>query len=509
MARPCWRCGATAVTPTPTVFSPPPRDLATLLASNEIPSDSDMPVLRKRITEGQAQVDALNAHITELQTMLGRLIAERDQISDLVHQYESAVSTVRRLPQDLVCEILGLLSRGSRRMGRESIDAPPWVLAQVCRSWRHAALTYGSLWSTIEISPLSTSPDIIEAQLQRSGDALLQIYCYRLNSKYDVHPRVLELIVSQSHRWRTLHLKQIGLNADLSWLWPTNNRLAALESLWVYSPAQTVVPDVFSTAGQLRRVVLSGEGSRMESPFVAVPWSQVTHYRGRYPAERQRDILSLAANLVECAIGDTTTASGEPITLPHLRRLIITENHFLDNLTTPNLTELHVSDTDFDPYIFPFIARSSLSSTLTKLILSCVTLPPALVATLAALPTLTYLLIETSLGGPKTQTALFEALALPESENPLEAGTLPNLETLIYGYPPGSAFPASPFFNMLRSRSGRLRHVRVFGELPSIGLASGLSALREAGVDASFVRNTTWSAVFGEGKVGERVFNLV
>ncbi|KAJ7617267.1 hypothetical protein FB45DRAFT_933767 [Roridomyces roridus] len=91
-------------------------------------------------------------------------------------QEEAVISPGQRIPDDILCEIFVLVTRGAGRFVYDSVDKPPWVLAGVCQSWRQTALNHTLLWSTISISAATAYPlEAVEAQLQRSGNALLSI----------------------------------------------------------------------------------------------------------------------------------------------------------------------------------------------------------------------------------------------------------------------------------------------------------------------------------------------
>ncbi|KAJ7649026.1 hypothetical protein DFH06DRAFT_1135283 [Mycena polygramma] len=126
-----------------------------------------------------------------------------------------------------------------------------------------------------------------------------------------------------------------------------NGHLGRLEELQVINSRCTmrVIPDVFSNAPNLHRVVLADEDFFYSLASDVIPWVQITHYQGTYTVERQLQILRDAPNLLECSIGlkdfDDSGPDANRI-LSHLRRLCIEEAAFLRHLTMPLLEALTV-----------------------------------------------------------------------------------------------------------------------------------------------------------------------
>ncbi|KAJ7888089.1 hypothetical protein B0H14DRAFT_2219941, partial [Mycena olivaceomarginata] len=89
------------------------------------------------VSDGQKQVDALEAAIA-------RLTRKRDEIAENIRQHRAILSPIRRVPPELVCEIL-VLSLSSDD-DRDIANEPPWHLGHICRFWRHCVLACPALW---------------------------------------------------------------------------------------------------------------------------------------------------------------------------------------------------------------------------------------------------------------------------------------------------------------------------------------------------------------------------
>ncbi|KAJ7696385.1 hypothetical protein B0H14DRAFT_2240124, partial [Mycena olivaceomarginata] len=107
------------------------------LRSNDVPLDSETSFIRGIISEGQNQIDTLDAQIDKMEAEIARLAQKRDEMAEHVHQHRAILAPVRRVPPELVCEIL-VLSLSSSGDGPE--NRPPWHLGHICRLWRHCVL---------------------------------------------------------------------------------------------------------------------------------------------------------------------------------------------------------------------------------------------------------------------------------------------------------------------------------------------------------------------------------
>ncbi|KAF7375617.1 hypothetical protein MSAN_00450500 [Mycena sanguinolenta] len=509
----------------------PSQDVAHLLTSNDVPLDSDIPVLRHIIADGLKTLDALEDYISILKSTLARLAAVEawdtqihsalaqltrihDATAKTVCDYRAVLHPVRCVPEELICEIFVQVLWSE--CANNSRLPQPWHLGHICQSWRRAALSYPRLWTSITFPSLGTCERsaMMETQLSRSGNTPLDILWE--GDKF-VESRMLESVATHSNRWRVLRLHSHqplfgGSERALDWLRPVSGRLAQLERLELVTASSTLlVPHVFAAAPELREVVLSDREFSVFSPeHIKIPWEQITHFRGCYPLSHQLKILQEAANLVECAIGYTPfspNAVSRYILLPQLRRLHLTDSVILDYIEAPLLETLsyRITYRGSNP-LFHLRFKS-----LTKLVFidSKTSLPSCskVIALLQGLPNLTYLL----LGGrfpARSQTNLFNSLSLSGTSSNI----CPNLTSFLFGYDPrddmdGLSFPCDTLLTMVQSRlelhrtttpvylqsnSSRLGFLRIFHfEEPSVvaprSIQDMLRMLKGIGLDAAFL----------------------
>jgi hypothetical protein len=279
----CWQCGAppeaVTVSPKSQLLFAPHR----LLTSNDVPLDSETPCIHGIISEGQNQIHALNSQIDNLVAAIARLTHQRDKIAEHVIQHRAIISPVRRVPPELICEILALSLSSDNT---NTANSAPWHIGHICRFWRHCVLAYPVLWSSITIpssSPLDPS-SMIETQLIRSANAPLDVIWSPPEDESTPDPRAADLVLSHSNRWRVLLLNELNSETNIDWLHAAEGRLAALETLEVRGgdAGETEFPDIFLAAPNLRKVLLADWDFAPSPTTLQIPWAQITHYSGSF-----------------------------------------------------------------------------------------------------------------------------------------------------------------------------------------------------------------------------------
>ncbi|KAJ7884491.1 hypothetical protein B0H13DRAFT_1537738, partial [Mycena leptocephala] len=89
---------------------------------------------------------ALKAEILRLEDVITQLNRRRIETANYIRQHRAVISSVRRVPPELITEIfaLTLKSRGAWD-AKDAMNQPLWHLGQICRSWRYAALQFPPL----------------------------------------------------------------------------------------------------------------------------------------------------------------------------------------------------------------------------------------------------------------------------------------------------------------------------------------------------------------------------
>ncbi|KAJ6487150.1 hypothetical protein C8R47DRAFT_1216349 [Mycena vitilis] len=512
MIQPCWNCRAPAafldLPPTPEHA----HDFTRLRTGNEVPLDSEIPLVRDVISSAEDRLNTLETQIRNLEVALSTLVQRRDETRQELHEHRAILHPVRRVPSELVCDIFALTLDDPD--DPDDPDAafhafgytPPWYLGQISRSWRHWAVAYPRLWNYITI-PSSAPPSgdclAFDELLLRSGDAPLNVYWVVAQDRCPVEPQVAEIALAHCGRWAILRLNIRHASDGLDWLLPAKGCLPALKTLAVLHGPSVAIPDIFSIAPSLREVLFTDWDFSYYSSNVQIPWSQITHYRGSYREPDQLEVLRAASNLEQCALSFETPYyefqthfSAAPIELSHLRRLHIERPRYLRHLRAPSLEVLHckyMREEDIHA-LLSFIHASHCP--LQKLVLMSCDILPELITALRSLPSLTYLLIEAD-AAPEEENDLFREMTISNSPRDL----CPNLISLVYSCGYNSSVPHELLFSMARSRllHGGLNTFRVFDPLDGTEVAEAARKLRGEGYDADVLTSNEFERLTGKG----------
>ncbi|KAJ7508295.1 hypothetical protein B0H11DRAFT_1952381 [Mycena galericulata] len=492
-----------------------------LLSSNTAPLDTDIPLIRKIVEDSQVRADALNSRIDALRATVDQLIEERDTLVDDVQRHNAVLAPIRRIPPEIVCEILAWMPQSNRRIDDTPVEQPPWWLGHICRSWRETALGDSRLWRSFNILHTPTHPhqaaysqSMIQTQLLRSANTTLTIKLHwREDEVFDDSPALATLLAS-SNRWECIFLRTQGetsRTALLDVLHGLKGQLSQLHKLefWSdgdeeYSSESSVRWDAFSIAPRLRHVFLTNSRSEQYSPNVLVPWQHITRYRGVFNLARQLDILQNSPNLVECAIGfddPNETHDDVMVTLPHLRRLFADWTVLVSHLTLPALAELFTIGAVYP--LLPFIHRSSCR--LTTLVLTNSS-SEGLMPVLQASPLLEYLHLGESFAEPPTTGVLLTAMTVSGTS----ADILPNLTSFVYACTTcEDSSSHDHLFPMIRSRLDpqlpcRLAFVRFYspGSITAFqqAMLAGIRTLKDANLDARYLDRSEGRALVSQNR---------
>ncbi|KAK0457579.1 uncharacterized protein EV420DRAFT_503167 [Desarmillaria tabescens] len=186
----CPKCGFSAIRPyTPSV------NPSELLQSGF----SSLDVSRASILTDVANLDQ---ELQQIESLYGRIRDRREQILKDLGGCKALLAPIRRLPRETLLHIFSLASSDAPH----PFDAP-WILGEVCSTWRSISRSYPSLWTNIDISrSCSLRPLLfIETYISLSGNLPLHLHIRR--HVQDVKMDVLTRLASHSGRWSTLDLE--------------------------------------------------------------------------------------------------------------------------------------------------------------------------------------------------------------------------------------------------------------------------------------------------------------
>ncbi|KAK7047131.1 hypothetical protein VNI00_006796 [Paramarasmius palmivorus] len=395
----CATCKADVEISRSTIRGPPDTLYKDLKRSNRYP-DGASPYKEEH--------KAAKVRLDQLRATIALLEAEKKRLEGIVEKYKVILHPIRIAPADVLRQIFDFCV--DRIEGQ--VDLPPssltpsrmpWVLGQICRSWRDLVLYTPQLWNTISLeirqieglSRESISADVqrLGLQLHRSQDLPLIVSIFSDNVKLqgngslritsetllDIHP-FLVLVCSFSERWKYLHLK--GSSQGVQRVFSTRGFLPRLEWLVMdldETPDQATA--CFEFAPQLTSISLH------TVTLIKLPWNQIQRFRfnrrsipsrpsssfapvSDTDSSRFYDIIRHLKNVQICdlffdrgfSVSDMKAAmqtpgkSGKPkIVMGYLTALMFsgdlsTEStghavipHFLEGISTPRLSHLQIA----------------------------------------------------------------------------------------------------------------------------------------------------------------------
>ncbi|KAF9035319.1 hypothetical protein BDZ89DRAFT_487429 [Hymenopellis radicata] len=362
-----------------------------LSMSNLPPTDRELSDIQTTILPTLDQdILSVDAAVTAARIALESLEQEQDALVNMKQNYESIISTRRRIPPEIWSEIF--LYGHFLDLDRDEVFHWPsrtiWQLSQVCQTWRNLALSLHSCWSSIVLKfPLLRSAserdvELLAFVLERSHQHLLDITLIHNSLEdlpFQLH-RMREKVFAESYRWRTVRLVDYHeVRPDLLYA-PLRGRLPQLELLEFefLGALDSDIISAFKDCPRLMTVGLRG----VDPHILELPIKQITclRLRDNRPGGDFRayaDLIGQCPLLESLRVDSARERAPDPfwqsLTLPHLRDLKATSPSFLDHLTLPRLEvaaldatfSLRHPDTLYSFYCL--IRRSNCASNLTEL----------------------------------------------------------------------------------------------------------------------------------------------
>ncbi|KAF7370265.1 ABC protein [Mycena sanguinolenta] len=370
-----------------------------IVKSNDPPSESQVPVLQDFISKGRTRMAALESKIELLDSLMDKLVEEKNELAAEICMHEGSLSPLRRMPTEILSHIFAF----TLPPHHPGAEPAPWTVSAVCARWRAISVSQPCFWTTIQYDDDLNGTSVFKyrTQLSRSGQLPLNIE-FRANYWGVLTPearRILDLVCVHSERWGSVSFmvpKEVyrQLRPVIQGSLPRLRTLEIDIPLSVYDDwdedGQDALWDL-NDAPVLHTVFFNRElwGFPLT---MSLPWSQLRRYGGCSEWDTHLDALRKAPNLVDCSleIQDWSSVTEDPVLLPHLRRLSLSSPYFLESLQTPALEELYC-DYDASP-ILSFLQQQTCK--LQKLVMWDCSMDPDpvdLTRIVEALPTIRHL----------------------------------------------------------------------------------------------------------------------
>ncbi|SJL15246.1 uncharacterized protein ARMOST_18734 [Armillaria ostoyae] len=311
--------------------------LVHILRSAGFLPDSDRSWIHEVLITAEEEIALLSTSIAQLET-------KRDALTLRATMCRSALAPVRGLPRDMLQEIFSWTCG----LGVDREWCAPWLLGQVCGSWRDVMMTSPFLWSTI-VAPLpGVHPHLLAEALRRSGSHPLNMaLTFRRAPTKD---NLLDIFLQHCARWRVMKIDASGLpssdiDAFLQQLSVVSRKLPLLEEVCIDVGTKGLLrsTDAFAVAGSLRRVDLR----RFVLFQTPIDERRLTHLSATLTHISDVERIMSFPSLVEChlSVYKPLFQSSSPIRVTNERIIRFSTNNtqILDILTLPTLQTLRIA----------------------------------------------------------------------------------------------------------------------------------------------------------------------
>ncbi|KAF7362753.1 hypothetical protein MVEN_00624800 [Mycena venus] len=335
------------------------------LQSSQRLSASEIAIATEFISLGEHCISYMDAAITRAgsQEELYELTQQRKDMVQQVLQHKNAIRCLRRLPFEIVSKFLVF---ALPYVEPDDFGETPWYLGHICRYWRDVALASPSLWSDIVIMRPNKYPtEKFQTQLTRSSNSPLKVLLWSSSSSRG-NPHVtefLKVLVDCAPRWTNACIFINPTHWNL--LASLRSRVPLLRYLRI-GVSDFLDPDAKSTeltnpleiAPALRDLTLEDISGLPHG--LVLPFHQLTRLKLATTSESIAAILQTTTNLELASLDltdDPPDAVHPIIRLPHLRRLYLSSQPFLEQLELPALEEIYMVDTPPAPFLSSFVQR--------------------------------------------------------------------------------------------------------------------------------------------------------
>ncbi|KAL1682858.1 hypothetical protein EV122DRAFT_258738 [Schizophyllum commune] len=359
-----------------------------VLRNGHIFQDAERHAIAGAIENMSHKREALQKELQALGAPTERLRHAIDTLDDALKSYAAYIAPVRRLPVELLAEIMDLACAEESHLRAEFCQ--PLALSAVSRSWRDTMLSYPrawTRWSTENMNPWTEHAEVQDVMLPRLRVFLERSGSHPLTQEIGFYPSdpsealnlLLRPLLDHTDRWQNISFTQMLQNdrgLDFSAL--EGKPLPLLKSL--SGPALPLelaaASGVFRGFPTLRHVGLYNRNASKIVPNL--PWAQlqtlsIGSHSIKYPLEVLRKCLNLRSWTYRCMDLDDDEAPPD-MTVLHMPTVLEIEidmafdkrDSLLCCITAPSLQVLtlrwycpKIQQTDLQGPLPHFMERSS------------------------------------------------------------------------------------------------------------------------------------------------------
>jgi hypothetical protein len=348
-----------------------------ILHINAIPHETLAASIAEDLCKSRIELSELDLEIYEWERRLKWLREWRERCRDAIRRHEAVLSPVRRLPIELISQIMLSALSISRPSFRE--DGRPinrhddyccakneWgvqSLALVCTDWREAAVTCPRIWSHILFCPKYSTPEQLQMYINHAGSVPLtftQCEVYAHHGRRNTHREEIKelskaqiICISSSSTWTSASLYiDIDDANSVEYALCLKGKLQSLQHLILHivdvqtaqSPRWSLVPDLLKEVHSLVNLELSSDTSfnfNLKSVTTSLQSLRSLTFRPgieNFQPDDLGPVLESCSSLESLTLGDNFNIQ-RPVCLPSLRDLTLLK---LSLGTIPRISHLRL-----------------------------------------------------------------------------------------------------------------------------------------------------------------------
>ncbi|KAK0449681.1 uncharacterized protein EV420DRAFT_1750712 [Desarmillaria tabescens] len=337
-----------------------PRTLLNLLRTNAVPSSMEVGILKGSLFHVQNDIRRIVADLNRLSSdgdvemfdhdvsrqLHNRLVL----LEEIERDHRLPLLPIRRIPPEILMEIF--LCTASFSGNVLNTNSAPWVIGQVCSSWRSICNSMcPSLWSSIDIFAndrfmrKKDPRSLLGTVLSRSRQYGLAI---RLSSS--IEPTIWEELLPHAERWTNIHLTDIG-QPEMGYLSHLRGRLERLQDCYLEFACEGLeIINVFDHTLALKKIKVYGLepdtlfliASTNLEVFVDdrdewLPSASLVHYHLLKVLQDSPNLTCFYAPYCSRVTSTAGRAVFPRIVKPSLSELTVCDNSLIRSLSLPRL----------------------------------------------------------------------------------------------------------------------------------------------------------------------------